>query len=133
MDARYVQMRSFPDGRGTLSVGEMGREIPFPVRRVYYIYDVPSPGIRRGYHSHKVLRQLCLCLGGSCTMMLDDGKERKDFVLDRPDQALYIGPGIWREMYDFTEGAVLMVLASEEYDEDDYIRDYDEFMRTKEG
>ncbi len=131
MDAEMVEMRSFEDARGILSVGELGKEMPFPVRRIYYIYGVPSKDIRRGYHSHKALRQLCLCVSGSCTMMLDDGKEKKDFVLDKPDKALYIGPGIWREMYDFTEDAVLMVLASEEYDETDYIRDYDEFLKTK--
>ncbi len=131
MDAKIVMMRSFPDKRGTLSVGELGKEMPFPVKRIYYIYGVPSKDIRRGYHSHKALRQLCLCTSGSCTMMLDDGKERCDFVLDSPDKALYIGPGIWREMYDFSEDAVLMVLASEEYSEDDYIRDYDEFIESK--
>ena len=131
MDAKPVTMRSFKDDRGILSVGELGGEMPFPVRRIYYIYGVPSREIRRGYHSHRALRQLCLCVSGSCTMMLDDGKERTEFVLDRPDKALYIGPGIWREMYDFTEDAVLMVLASEEYDEADYIRDYDEFLETK--
>lgn len=130
MDACLSEVRTYPDERGMLSVAELGKELSFPIKRVYYIYGVGSPEIRRGFHSHKKLRQLMICMKGSCRLLLDDGREREEFLLDSPDKSLYVGPGIWREMYDFTEDAVLVVLASETYDEDDYIRDYDEFIRT---
>lgn len=115
------------DGRGQLVAVETGKEIPFPIRRVYYIYGVRE-GIRRGYHAHKKLEQVLICVHGSCKILLDDGKERAVVPLNSPSQGLYVGNAMWREMFDFSPDAVLMVLASELYDEADYIRKYDEFL-----
>ena len=84
--------------------------------------------VRRGYHAHKQLKQLLICVAGSCIIMLDDGKDKEEIILDRPNKGLLLEPGLWREMHDFSEGAVLMVCASEHYDESDYIRNYDEFL-----
>lgn len=120
------------DDRGQLVALEEHKDIPFHVRRVYYMYDT-ADGVRRGYHAHRKLEQILVCIHGSCWVLLDDGVERKEVPLERPYEGLYIGPGMWREMHDFSPDAVLMVLASEYYDESDYIRDYDEFLTTKDG
>lgn len=128
---------SFPphgDERGQLVAIEEGQDIPFAIKRVYYIYDT-LPDVQRGYHAHRNLQQILLCVHGSCRIVLDDGYERKEVLLNKPYEGLYISNDIWREMYDFSEGAVLLVLASEHYDEADYIRDYDDFtalIQTKE-
>ena len=116
------------DERGDLVAVEACRDIPFEIKRVYYVYGV-SENVRRGYHAHKNLEQVLVCVSGSCTIHLDDGKEQREVVLDSPAEGLYIGKKIWHEMYDFTKDAVLMVLASEYYAEDDYIREYGEFQR----
>lgn len=113
-------------GKLTFLESGMGKDIPFDIRRVYYIYDV-APGERRGFHAHKKLEQYLICIHGSCTILLDDGSKQENIVLNDPSTGLYVGPGMWREMYNFSPGAVLLVLASEYYDEDDYIRDYDMF------
>lgn len=115
------------DGRGQLIAVEGERDVPFPIRRVYYMYGV-GEGIRRGYHAHKELEQVLICMHGSCRILLDDGKERESVLLDNPGTGLYIGHATWREMYDFSSDAVLAVLASMPYAESDYIRDYDEFI-----
>lgn len=115
------------DGRGQLIAVEAERDIPFPIRRVYYMYGV-GKGVRRGFHAHKRLEQILICMHGSCKILLDDGKERVTVPLERPDTGLYIGNAVWREMFDFSPDAVLAVLASEVYDEADYIRDYDQFL-----
>lgn len=115
------------DGRGQLIAVEGERDIPFPIRRVYYMYGV-GEGIRRGYHAHKELEQILICMHGSCKILLDDGKERVVVPLESPGTGLYIGHGIWREMFDFSSDAVLVVLASMLYDEADYIRNYDDFI-----
>lgn len=94
------------------------------------MYDTLE-GVVRGKHAHKKLHQILFCVAGACTVSLDDGKEKAEVRLDQPSRGLLIGPGIWREMYDFTPGAVLMVLASEYYDESDYIRDYQEFLNSQ--
>ena len=117
------------DERGQLVALEGGKDIPFEIKRVYYMYDT-GEGVRRGYHAHRSLEQILVCIHGSCWVMLDDGRERKEVPLERPYEGLYIGPGMWREMHDFSPDAVLMVLASELYDEADYIRDYDEFLSS---
>ena len=117
------------DDRGQLIALEEHADIPFSIKRVYYMYDT-AEGVRRGYHAHKELEQILVCIHGSCWVLLDDGKERKEVPLERPYEGLYIGPGVWREMHDFSSDAVLMVLASELYDEGDYIRDYDEFLSS---
>ena len=116
------------DHRGQLVALEEGKEIPFQVKRVYYMYDTVE-GVRRGYHAHKCLEQILICVHGSCKILLDNGKETAVVNLDTPYEGLYISNDMWREMYDFSEDAVLMVLASELYDAADYIRNYDEFLK----
>lgn len=116
------------DHRGQLVALEEGKEIPFQVKRVYYMYDTVE-GVRRGYHAHKCLEQILVCVHGSCKILLDNGKETAVVNLDTPYEGLYISNDMWREMYDFSSDAVLMVLASELYDEADYIRNYDEFLK----
>lgn len=116
------------DDRGQLIALEELKDIPFRIKRVYYMYDTKD-GVIRGKHAHKSLKQILVCIHGSCKVLLDDGKEKKIVPLERPYEGLYIGSNMWREMYDFSPDAVLMVLASEKYDEKDYIRKYDEFVK----
>lgn len=113
--------------RGNLSVVQNRETIPFDVKRIYYLYDVPG-GESRGSHAHKELSQLIVAASGSFRVTLDDGNVKRSFILNRPYQGLYVKPGIWRDLDDFSSGAVAMVLASEVYLEEDYIRDYDEFL-----
>lgn len=115
---------------GNITVAENRRTIPFDIKRVYYLYDVPS-GVSRGGHAHKQLFQLIVAVSGSFTVTLDDGQVKRSFVLNRPHQGLFVCPGIWRILDDFSSGSVCLVLASEKYDETDYIRDYDEFLEFK--
>ena len=103
------------------------KDIPFDVKRVYYVFDT-STNARRGYHAHKKLKQILICVYGSCVIHLDDGRECTEIALDNPEKALYLENMIWREMYNFSKDAVLLVLASELYDESDYIRDYQQFV-----
>lgn len=116
--------------KGNLSVVENGDTVPFDVKRVYYLYDVPG-GESRGAHAHKNLSQLIVAVSGSFTVTLDDGNIKRSFVLDRPYQGLYITPGLWRDLENFSSGSVCLVLASDVYNEDDYIRDYDEFIEYR--
>ncbi len=118
------------DRKGNLSVVENGKGIPFDIKRVYYLYDVPG-GESRGGHAHKALYQIIMAVSGSFSVTLDDGKDKQTFVLNRPYQGLLVVPGIWRTLDDFSSGAVCLVLASEMYDESDYIRDYNEFIKYK--
>lgn len=135
MQVIRVKFQPHGDDRGQLIALEEFKEIPFHVKRVYYIFETKE-GVRRGFHAHKKLEQILVCVSGSCKIMLDNGKERTDIVLDKPNEGLYIANDTWREMYDFSSDAVLLVLASELYDESDYIRNYDqflEFVKSKEG
>lgn len=116
------------DNRGQLIALEEFRDIPFSIKRVYYMYDT-AEGIVRGHHAHRSLEQILICIHGSCKIKLDNGKETKVVLLEKPYEGLYVANNMWREMYDFSPDAVLMVLASEIYDESDYIRDYDEFLK----
>lgn len=116
------------DARGQLVALEEYKDIPFKIKRVYYIYDT-LPGVIRGYHAHKNLQQILICIHGSCKIMLDNGHEKKVVPLEKPYEGVYVANYMWREMFDFSPDAVLMVLASELYDESDYIRDYDEFLQ----
>lgn len=120
------------DERGQLVALEEGIDIPFEIKRVYYMYDT-GINVRRGYHAHRSLEQILVCVHGSCKVLLDNGTEKKVVPLERPYEGLYVSSGMWREMYDFSEDAVLLVFASELYDEADYIRDYDEFLRSVDG
>lgn len=115
------------DDRGQLIALEELKDIPFKIKRVYYIYDTKD-GVRRGFHAHKKLEQILICVSGSCKIHLDNGKETAEVLLNTPDEGLYISNATWREMYDFSPDAVLLVLASELYDEKDYIRNYDKFL-----
>ena len=118
------------DRKGNLSVVEKNKTVPFDLKRVYYLYDVPG-GESRGGHAHKDLKQLIIAVSGSFTITLDDGNIKRTFLLNRPYQGLFIVPGIWRTLDEFSSGSVCMVLASEKYDESDYIRDYQEFLDYK--
>ena len=116
--------------KGNLTVVDNGQTLPFDVKRVYYIYDVPG-GESRGAHAHRELEQLIIAASGSFTVTLDDGKSKRSFFLNRPYQGLYVKPGMWRDLVDFSSGAVAMVLASEVYQKEDYIRDYEEFIKYR--
>jgi hypothetical protein len=116
--------------KGNISVVENDRTIPFEVKRIYYLYDVPG-GESRGGHAHKELSQLIVAVSGSFTVTLDDGKVKRTFLLNRPYQGLYVVSGIWRTLDDFSSGAVCLVLASHIYDVNDYIRVYDNFLNYK--
>ena len=123
-----IKLKKITDGRGSLTPVEGGRDIPFDIRRVYYLTDVDS-GIERGKHCHKNLHQVLICVSGSLKVKADNTVQQEIFELNDSCNGLYIGPLVWREMYDFSENAVLLVFASEVYDESDYIRDYAEFEK----
>ena len=122
--------RHHSDRKGDICVVENGETLPFDVKRVYYLYDVPG-GVERGGHAHKALYQLIVAASGSFTVTLDDGKEKRSFTLNRPHQGLLVVPGIWRDLSDFSSGSVCMVLASDVYLKEDYIRDYHEFIEFR--
>lgn len=122
-----VPLKKISDLRGSMIAIENNKDIPFEIKRVYYIYDTPK-GVSRGFHAHINLIQLAVAVKGQCTFILDNGKERASVVLERPDQGLIIRSHMWREMYDFSDDCVILVLASEHYDESDYIRDYSCFL-----
>lgn len=124
---RVVELPKIADPRGNLSFIESGQHIPFDIKRVYYLYDVPG-GSDRGSHAHKNLHQFIVAMSGSFDVVLDDGKEKKRFHLNRSYYGLYVCPMMWRDLDNFSSGAVCMVLASAHYDEADYIRDYDKFL-----
>ena len=115
------------DDRGQLVALEEFKDIPFRIKRVYYMYDT-GISVIRGRHAHKSLQQILICIHGSCKIKLDNGNEQKIVPLEKPYEGLFVTNAMWREMFDFSSDAVLMVLASELYDESDYIRDYDEFL-----
>ena len=118
------------DRKGNISVVENGITVPFDVKRVYYLYDVPG-GESRGSHAHKDLSQLIIAASGAFTVTLDDGTNKKAFTLNRPYQGLLVKPGIWRTLTDFSSGSICMVLASEKYNEIDYIREYGKFVKYR--
>ena len=126
-DCRIIELPKISDTRGNLSFIEGGEHIPFDIKRVYYLYDVPG-GSDRGSHAHKNLHQFIVAMSGSFDVVLDDGKEKRRYHLNRSYQGLYVCPMMWRYLDNFSSGAVCMVLASLHYDEDDYIRDYTEFL-----
>ena len=126
---QLIEIRSYSDNRGYLSVIENNIDVPFEIKRIYYLYMVPE--VARGAHAHKELRQLLIATSGSVEVIMDDGTNKKSFILDKPWMGLLIPPGLWRDLENFTKDAVLLCLASEKYDANDYIRDYEEFLAYK--
>ena len=127
MKLKFYKFKISSDSRGSLVAIEELLDIPFRIKRVYYLFSTKQD-VRRGMHAHKQLQQVLVCVSGSCKVLLDDGFERDEVVLEDPTKGLFIDKGIWREMYNFTPDAVLLVLASEHYSEEDYIRNYYDFM-----
>nr|WP_174224097.1 FdtA/QdtA family cupin domain-containing protein [Legionella beliardensis] len=123
-----IDLRVIGDVRGSLIALEKNCNLPFTIKRVYYIFDT-KPGVSRGFHAHRRLQQLAVCVAGKCRIVLDNGNTRDDVWLDSPTKGLLINNMTWREMHDFSEDCVLLVFASERYDEADYIRDYDQFVK----
>ena len=130
-DCSVIELdRHHSQRKGDISVVENSITVPFDTKRIYYLYDVPG-GVDRGGHAHKELKQLIVAASGCFTVELDDGSVKRSVVLNRPYQGLYVVPGIWRVLKDFSSGSVCLVLASEKYDPQDYIRNYDEFIDFK--
>ncbi|MEN1972606.1 FdtA/QdtA family cupin domain-containing protein [Luteimonas sp. MJ204] len=127
---RVIELPKISDPRGNLTFVEGGGHIPFDIQRVYYLYDVPG-GAERGGHGHKALHQLIIAMSGSFDVVLDDGTRKQRFHLNRSYYGLYVCPMIWRELDNFSSGSVCMVLASNRYDEDDYYRDYGDYLRAQ--
>jgi dTDP-4-dehydrorhamnose 3,5-epimerase-like enzyme len=132
MEIRHIELQKHGDDRGMLVALEDTRNVPFSIRRVYYMFDT-QPGVRRGFHAHRNLKQLAIAVRGSVRFHLDDGTETAEVLLDDPAKGLLLDRLIWREMYDFSEDCVLMVLADQLYDADDYLRNYDEFLALAKG
>ena len=126
---KLVDFKTLGDERGSLIAIEEWYNAHFDIKRVYYIFDTKE-GVERGFHAHINLKQICIAVKGSCTFVLDNGKKREEIKLDNPNQGLLIEGLIWREMKNFSSDCVLVVLASEHYDESDYIRDYDKFLKV---
>ena len=127
-----IELEKHMSEYGNLVFGESDKGIPFSIERIYYIYGV-SGTTRRGFHAHKNLKQVLLCVNGSCEILLDDGSSKEIIILNEPNKGISVEGVIWREMYNFTEGTVLLVLASDYYNEEDYIRNYDEFLMYIKG
>jgi dTDP-4-dehydrorhamnose 3,5-epimerase-like enzyme len=128
---KILELKKISEPRGNLTFIEGGRHVPFQIQRVYYLYDVPG-GAERGGHAHKALHQFIIAMSGSFDVVLDDGREKSRFHLNRSYYGLYVCPMIWRELDNFSSGSVCLVLASNLYDESDYFRDYNAFLRAKE-
>lgn len=129
-DCTLIELQKNHREKGNLTVVENGKEVPFNVKRCYYLYDVPG-GETRGGHAHKALRQLIIAASGCFDVHLDDGKVKRTFTLNRPYHGLLVVPGIWRDLNNFSSGAVCVVLASELYSAEDYIRNYNKFLEWK--
>ena len=127
MKPQIINFKPLGDERGSLIAIEAEKSVPFPVRRVYYIFGTKA-GVERGFHAHKALNQVAVAVTGSCEMVLDDGESKAAVLLNSPEKGVLIGPGMWRVMRNFTPDCVLLVLADQHYDEADYIRDYDQFI-----
>lgn len=128
MQVKLIQLQTHGDDRGSLVALEDQKNVPFTIRRVYYLFNTKGD-VRRGFHAHRALTQLVIAVRGSCRFVLDDGTERVEIRLDNPAQGLQVESMMWREMYDFSDDCVLMVLADAHYDESDYIRSYEDFLK----
>lgn len=128
MIPKLIKLKGHTDGRGLLVALESSKSVPFDIKRIYYLTDLKKSE-PRGFHAHKNLKQLAICLHGSCRFILDNGKTREEFILSSPTEGLLIDQMYWREMDQFSDECVILILASELYDEFDYIRDYDEFKK----
>ena len=126
---KTINFQPLGDERGSLVALEGNKSVPFDIKRVYYIFGTKE-GVSRGFHAHRNLKQVAVCVTGSCRFVLDNGKQKEEIILDSPLKGLVIGKMIWREMYDFSGDCVLLLLASEYYDEADYIRDYQKFLKA---
>lgn len=124
-----IDFFAIEDDRGALVALEQFKNIPFEIKRVYYIYG-NKKNLARGFHAHRDLQQILICVSGSCNVILDNGKEKHKYILNKPNQGLLVNKVIWREMLEFSDDCIILVLASNYYDENDYIRDYDKFMET---
>lgn len=131
-DCKIIDLPKITDARGDLTFIESRNHIPFDIKRIYYLYDLPTV-TSRGGHAHKELFQLLICMSGSFDVLLDDGFEKKHMHLNRPDRGLYIVPGIWRELDNFSSNSVCLVLASDFYRENDYYRKYEDFLTAVRG
>lgn len=129
-DCVILPLNKIHNRAGNITIVEGDSNLPFDIKRVYYLYDIPG-GEARGGHAHRNLKQLIVAASGSFDVLLDDGKNKKVVTLNRPDFGLMVIPGIWRELMEFSSGAICLVLASEKYDEEDYIREYSEFKTIK--
>jgi len=129
-DCHILQLSKIHNPAGNITIVEGGRNIPFNIQRIYYLYDIPG-GESRGGHAHKGLYQLIVAASGSFEVLLDDGTNKKIVRLNRPSYGLLVVPGIWRELFEFSSGSVCMVLASHKYDENDYLREYEDFRNLK--
>lgn len=129
-DCVVLPLSKIHNRAGNITIVEGESDIPFPVKRIYYLYDIPG-GETRGGHGHKELQQLIVAASGSFNVLLNDGQNKKIVTLNRPDYGLMIVPGIWRELIEFSSGAVCLVLASHVYDPDDYLNNYENFLEWK--
>lgn len=123
----WIELPNLGDHRGSLVVAEANRNIPFSIQRLYYIFGA-QPDVPRGFHAHKELQQIAFCIQGSCKILMNNGKEKQEVLIGQPNKGLFIPPMVWHEMHGFSEDCILLVLASDHYDESDYIRNYDQFL-----
>jgi dTDP-4-dehydrorhamnose 3,5-epimerase-like enzyme len=127
---RLIELPTIQDGiDGTISIAECSKEVPFEIKRVYYVYNLANQIAIRGKHAHKILEQVLFCISGSFLLNVDDGQNTNEMWVYKPNVGIYIGTGLWHTMTKFSSNCILMALASEHYDESDYIRDYEEFIR----
>ncbi|MFV5504104.1 sugar 3,4-ketoisomerase [Acinetobacter sp. 226] len=124
----WIELPNLGDHRGSLVVAEANRNIPFNIQRLYYIFGT-QPDVPRGFHAHKDLQQIAFCIQGSCKMLMDNGKEKLEVLIGQSNKGLFIPPMVWHEMHDFSKDCILLVLASDYYEESDYIRNYDQFLK----
>jgi dTDP-4-dehydrorhamnose 3,5-epimerase-like enzyme len=124
-----IELPRIPDGiDGTLSVAEYGKNIPFQIKRVYYIYDLENSSATRGKHAHKELEQVIFCLNGSFILRLDDGENKEEILMNRRNVGVFLGKGLWHTMSDFSANCILLIIASDNYEESDYLRNYEDFL-----